>query len=241
MGNMGNMVTYEVNVPEWPKNSSRSMLRSKATLALMDASWKAYYEWRALAATRLSSSREEYLRGMRPPSVSLTGASSIQVEFGLEGWLPVAVEKGSPAFDMKSSLVKSGTGRRVIPFKDKALKGKGYSYWDIHKDMPSGAKNMWRMHSEDTNKFTESHAQFLAFSIGHQSHDANIKAKNQKAPKIKAASFRTMSTNSSSDSWLHPGIRKKDFYEEIHRKLVSEYLPQAFYRHLNIPITVRSR
>ena len=238
------IVTYKFKNPTWVNQQfSRSMIRSKVVVAAMEASWRAYYEWRSLASKELHTSKEEYLDSMIPPEMSVTGSHGIKVELGLSGWLPVAVEKGVSRFDMKKSLFTSGKSKRIIPFHKKARKG--FSYADVHKDMPSGVSNLWQFKSSSAGEAEGRSLSWLAKSLNEKSKSKGYEIRqNIKSPRKKfragADSYRTMSINSPHKSWMHPGIRKRELYDQVNEKLVTEYIPEAFKRHLGIPVKIKT-
>ncbi len=78
-------------------------------------------EWVRLAQTELKSTAQDYILGLTP--IEYYGGNWAQIR--LVGWLPNALEQGSPPFDMKPGLLagphakisKKGVRYNIVPFR----------------------------------------------------------------------------------------------------------------------------
>lgn len=77
------------------------------------------WAWRAEASKSLNESRQAYLDGL---SFHRIGRD---FEVSLKGWVPVALETGSPPFDLKPGFLKAGKGGGL--YRDIPM---GYPTWD---------------------------------------------------------------------------------------------------------------
>lgn len=111
-------------------------------------------KWRERAESTLDTSRDQYLEGL---SVTHSG---MDIDVKLTGWLPVAVEQGTPRFDMKPGILGTDDSR-VIPLgggmgapKFRTMKAQSSGWWhpgiqaraiseQVKKEIPQMVKDVF--------------------------------------------------------------------------------------------------
>lgn len=88
--------------------------QGKMDRALHQIAWEAEDYWRTIAGQRLKSTREEYQRAIKTIGTTAEGSISIALE---GGFLPFALEEGTPAYPMyvsRGQLVPLNVNRQII-------------------------------------------------------------------------------------------------------------------------------
>lgn len=101
-------VSMEVQGLDWDKMSEQ--IQEQITLSFDRLRDVIEQRWIDKIMSQTHTSREQYLKNL---DVSVTSKG---IRVTIKGWLPVAVEKGLDAFDMKPSLL-AGRHSRVIPIQ----------------------------------------------------------------------------------------------------------------------------
>jgi hypothetical protein len=143
-------------------------------------------KWIELAkASDLKITKREYIDSIG----EVEAPSATERKIDLEGWLANALEEGVGSFDMKPGLLK-GREHRAIPF----LYGK------------PGSKTKTNLSTQTFNKVKDlKRGERFSTKLGRSKYEGLQRAKSSSG-KDSFVLFRTVSVNSPSDSWIHPGL-----------------------------------
>lgn len=208
------------------------------------------YQWRELAHSGLHSTRDTYIRGLSEVELSGKMASII-----LSGALPLMIEDGAEAFDMKDGFRKSGKVKQgknggwyfTIPYRfassnslgeneafskklpqevGNVLKGKNPTTRVNDKNIYGGKVKESELSSQYQGKLIRPEIKTEKKIYGTYTHKSNIyegmiktKETYAKTTQNKTMSFRRVSANSDSLSWIHPGFVKRNFAEQSLNKV----------------------
>ena len=189
----------------------------------------AYIYWKSLADSTLHTTYQDYVSSLEvkfaPDAHGIEAA-----EIGISGFLPMAVEFGTPSFDMKQRLSGSGhTTAQVDLFRGRirvSKDGKRYAIIPMRHATQGSAGNR-RMHVPPPPIVKEMKYKRVGFVM--RGVDDKYKTANQhtgymsKVPRYEKLTkkaggwftFRTMSENSDPLSWIHKGFQPRLLHERV--------------------------
>lgn len=105
-------VQYSPNLPEIDWSKTNREFEKKVQKVLQDFKDAIEKEWNYQAQKEIKTKAAEYMQGV---SFTMTDDG---VDVTVQGWFPVALEQGTPPYDLKPGFLKGGKTHRVIPFAD---------------------------------------------------------------------------------------------------------------------------
>jgi len=156
-------------------------------------------EWiRQAQESSLITAKEEYINGIG----EVEAPSATQRTITLEGWLPNAIEEGAGSFDMKPGLLK-GKEHVAVPM----LYGK------------PGQTNLPALPPKTFAKATKlKMGERLSTKLGKSKFEGlqkTVVGKGVGPVQDTFIKFRTVSINSSPDSWIHPGLSPLSLHDKV--------------------------
>ncbi len=186
-------------------------------------------EWIKVARATLRTSRDEYIRGIQAPVME-----GKNVVIRLSGWLPNALEQGLSSFDMKPGFMGSSKAKGLqnkyftVPFQLRSPGSAGGS----PPVMPGSIYSMAsKLRFGQTLKLPKKYEGYglrskLSRDFGNYTwktspyqgiaRERRFPGESRSSPAGRMAqykTFRRVSKNSASSSWIHPGFRARDLME----------------------------
>lgn len=204
---------------------------------------QAYAYWKSIADSELNTSYADYVGSLKMlPSPGAGGLDRIDI--GISGFIPMAVEFGTPKFDMKRRLYGSaGTGHRHVQFdlfrRIRVSKKTGKLYAIVpFRHGTEGSAGSRRMHVPPMPivkqmvgakrgtvlKGIADRYKTRGTATGYVSQVPRY----EKLTKMKSGwhTFRTMSEDSDPNSWIHPGFTAHMIHERVIAHIESTLAPQ---------------
>ncbi len=195
--------------------------------------------WEEIAVRELTSSRQQYVRGLLTKDEG-SGAAAVM----LVGWLPNAIENGIGAFDMKEGILsgpkakigKNGNRYNTIPFYmgtptalEENFNG-GIMPKEIYKQMKNRDVNTPLRQEEIKAPYNERKVhevqtgpqQWEVYQHKTSIYDGLQKKTDAVTGQNSYMTFRRVSDNSDPSSWYHPGIQARHFVERALGELNKE-------------------
>lgn len=171
-------------------------------------------EWIRLAQeSELTVTKDAYIDGIG----EIQAPSETERKIELEGWLPNALESGVGSFDMKPGLLK-GRNHVVIPIK--------YGKPGSTKATPLSTQTFNRVKGLKRGER-------FSTKLGRSKYEGLQKSRKSDG-KDTFVKFRTVSENSPSDSWIHPGLtplllaeKVQAYIEQEMPNIISKFSPQG--------------
>lgn len=183
-----------------------------------------------LAHENLESSKDRYLAGLQPIEEGVDEARLV-----LEGDLPVMVEEGADAYDMRDTLLE-GAGHKAIRFRSKspnASFGRGRDFGrpiDFPYRKMLGEKQARRVGKQVMKELRSGRSKEIAEGTvpklkEHHATDLFARMRREvsavgrrQSMKGQYAIYRSISAGQGG-GWLHPGIKKRGLFEKAQEHL----------------------
>jgi hypothetical protein len=161
-------------------------------------------EWVRLAQeSDLTVTKDAYIEGIG----EIQAPSETERKIELEGWLPNALETGIGSFDMKPGLLK-GRDHVAIPMKYGA----------------PGSTNSTPLTSQTFNRAKNlKKGERFSTKMGRSKYEG-LKRDSQTKDRDSFVKFRTVSVNSPSSSWVHPGLTPLLLAEQV-QSFIEQNMP----------------
>ncbi len=198
------------------ENSIETIFKSPELVAAIAVA--AHRRWIELAEERLTTTRDAYIAGIQSPEIQ-GGTIILTLRSTEQNPIPMMVEEGMPAYDMREKILKGATSK-VVRFK--------------HADMNSatGPQQPFGHPLRKTRGIIGSRmiGRTIAREAQKLQHGEKLSAGH--SPKILErhftdpysgmshsfrgfSTFRTISLNSPSDAWQHPGIKAAFLLDQV--------------------------
>lgn len=228
---MANGFKFNVDLSEVIEEFSLGASQIKAlTRSILDDVTQAIYrEWKQAARRELSSTRQDYIRGLQ-----VINEGPLKNTIILKGKLNNMLEYGVGSFDMKSGfsrspkvrISKSGNWYLTIPFRQATPGALGESaafsgvmpkevYEAVRAAEKSGFKSLRR---EDIPK---AFADILSNKTSGYKHKSSIyegigrsSTFYEQVTQSQYSSFRRVGAKSDPKAWIHAGLRQYNFAEK---------------------------
>lgn len=208
----------EVNVPKGVGGVLASQLEAAAADAISKTMIASKAKWERTAQQRLKSTRQDYMLGLNTDD-SVSYPDAFTGVLTLKGGWPNMLERGFPAYDMKTGFGKSpkrtplrdGSGwYMTIPMRHRTPSSTGVAGGT---PMPEDVYAQARVLKAGTRlKDTETNYPPKQSWTGYQ-HKSGLYEGMQrdmkqygKTRQSKYTTFRRVSSNSDPQSWMHPGF-----------------------------------
>ena len=219
-------------------------------IALAGVARGALNEWVRIAQSRLHTTRETYIDGLRQAESFVAAGDSFSIS--LVGRMPNNIEFGMAGFDMKtvrpgwlggakSKVSKSGSRYVVIPFRHSTgggprmnYTGKAAAVGDLKTQLRDTVKKYGidRMVRAATGQVVAGPVSRVPKSAAVHPYLKGL-TRIQKPTEGKTKSgmgkgssqlmtFRIMSEKSNPESWIHPGIKAASILPEVERWVDSQ-------------------
>ncbi len=207
------MITFEADTTD-SGNLWGSGLENYITESMDAIAEAARDEWIRLAQeSSLTITKEAYIDGIG----EIQAPSATERTIELEGWLANSLESGVGSFDMKPGLLK-GRDHVVIPLKYGA----------------PGSIDKTPLSTQTFNRVkTLKRGERFSTKLGRSKYEGLQKARKSDG-KNSFVKFRTVSQNSPSDSWIHPGLtplllaeKVQAFIEQNIPNIISKFAPEG--------------
>ena len=204
---------------------------------------QAYAYWKSIADSELNTSYEDYVGSLK--MIPAPGEGGLdRVDIGISGFLPMAVEFGTPKFDMKRRLYgSSGTGHRHVQFDlfrrvRTNKKGKLYAIVPF-RHATEGSAGDRRMHvppapivKQMVGRRRGTVLKGIADKYKTRSRATGYVSqvpRYEKLTKLRSGwhTFRTMHEDSDPNSWIHPGFRAHMIHERVINHIEATLAPQV--------------
>lgn len=201
-------------------------------------------EWIRLAQTRLKTSREIYINGLRQAEsfTTRTDGGEPVYEITLVGTMPNNIEHGMPSFDMKnvrpgwlggskSKVGKDGKRYVIIPFRHSTSSDARLGYTGKAKDanLQTHLKKAVSQYGLD-KMIRSASGQVKSGPVKRIPKGADVHKYLQGLTRIQKPTgttkqrgqgmlmtWRVMSENSKPSAWIHPGIKAHNILKEVER------------------------
>lgn len=166
-------------------------------------------EWVRLAKeSDLTVTKEAYIAGIG----EIQSPSETERKIELEGWLPNALETGVGSFDMKPGLLK-GRDHLAVPMQYGA----------------PGSTDKTPLTTQTFNKVkTLKRGERFSTKLGRSKYEG-LQRDKQSKNRDSFVKFRTVSANSPSDSWIHPGLTPLLLAEQV-QSFIEQNMPNIIAR-----------
>jgi hypothetical protein len=196
-------------------------------------------EWVRVARQRLHRTAETYVQGIS----DISGRGSKRI-IKLIGWLPNALEEGTGPYDLKRGLLRSPKARRdaqgrpyiAVPFTHATPMAKinpmPAPIYRLAKSLETGGPGLqlpkrlegWGLRS----RLSPNKRKWGPYTWKFSPYEGMIKTRGlpeaHKMQRSAYMTFRTVSTKSDPDSWIHPGFRPLKAMEEAQERMHSRFL-----------------
>lgn len=206
-------------------------IEAKASGAVIKASLAVKQEWERQAGESLKSTANSYIGGINVSFSKRGGQYSATLS--LSGKIPVSLEKGYPSYDMKPAFAHSTSAKKskdggwyaTIPFRHTTPNATNVEGKNMPRPVYRKAVQLPQWGRLDAKNSPTSTS-----STGYQ-HKNNIYHGMQKSPmgqRSQYNTFRTVSSKSPSDAFIHPGFEGVNLAPKV-----AEKVPDIFMRVFN--------
>lgn len=245
------MIEIKADIPDLKIHGD--MERQLLSVLVTGVAGAAYAHFQKIAATRLRSTYQTFIRGL-----DLEPVNDLEHVITLEGFLPRAMEFGHSPFDMKPWLLhgpKARKGRRKVQRRGGAAGSRQLvTYGSVYNIVPFFfATSRTSVHFETLppeiskmvsgKAFTREQDIVTLEGFGDRYRGANRVTGYQhkvskyerltrtRHPETRAAgrphTFRTVSTRSDPGAWWHPGFTPKNMRNDVMQYVVDNFADWA--------------